>query len=62
MTNLEIASETLDQIISAPVTTSTRDWLNDEAKRQKRKRAEIVRFAIDAYRERHETETAGEAA
>ena len=53
---------TLDQIVSAPVTTSTRDWLNDEAKRQSRRRAEIIRFAIDDYRESREAATNAEAA
>jgi len=46
----EETTATLDQIVSAPVNTDMRDWLNDEAKRQGRKRAEIIRFAISDYR------------
>ena len=59
MHSKETANTALDQIVSAPVTTETRDWLNDEAKRQQRKRSEIIRFAIDHYREyRESTEAA----
>jgi hypothetical protein len=53
---------TLDQIISAPVTTDTRDWLNDEAKRQGRKRAEIIRFAISDYRSAQDAKRVGQEA
>jgi predicted transcriptional regulator len=44
--------------VSAPVNSNTREWIDAEAKRQRRSRAEIVRFAIEEYRERIDAQDA----
>jgi len=59
--HMELKSAPKSAILTTSVTVAQRDWIDAHAKAERRTRAEIVRFAVEEYIERHEAEEASAA-